>query len=54
MMLSGLGVLIERLKDEFQFNENCSVPEKFQENYEYVTRKNSWNKIAENYEDIKK
>lgn len=53
-MLSRSGVVIERLKDEFQFNENRLIPGKFPENYENVTGKNSWNEIAENYEDIKK
>ena len=47
------GVVIERLNDEFQFNENRLIPGNFPENYENVTGKNSWNEIAENYEDIK-
>ena len=41
LMLSGSGVVIERLKDEFQFNENHLIPGKFPENYENVTGKNS-------------
>lgn len=41
LMLSGSGVVTERLKDEFKFNENRVIPGKFPENYEKVTEKNS-------------
>ena len=41
LVLSGSGVVIERLKDEFRFQKNCLIPGKFPKNYEEVTEKKS-------------